>query len=256
MKAIILAAGFGSRLMPLTKDKPKCMVEYQGKKLIDYQIEALYQANIKDIAIVGGYKFAILQHYLQQKYDLLQTFYQNPQFDSTNMVATLFCAKQWLFECAQQQHDVIVSYSDIVYFSDTVNKLVAADKELCVVIDKDWHKLWSKRFDNPLSDAETLKLQDDKIIEIGKKPQHSTEIEGQYIGLFKISWNFLKNMVDYYENLDKQRIYDGKDYANMYMTSFLQLLIDTFHNVYGVNIYGNWCEIDSCNDLNINIKSD
>ncbi|HED6078718.1 TPA: sugar nucleotidyltransferase, partial [Campylobacter jejuni] len=46
MNAIILAAGFGSRLMPLTKDQPKCMVEYKNKKIIDYEIEALKSAGI------------------------------------------------------------------------------------------------------------------------------------------------------------------------------------------------------------------
>jgi len=57
MKALILAAGFGSRLMPLTENKPKCMVEYKNKKLIDYEITALKEAGVGEIAVVGGYKF-------------------------------------------------------------------------------------------------------------------------------------------------------------------------------------------------------
>ncbi|EAL0419980.1 sugar nucleotidyltransferase, partial [Campylobacter coli] len=54
MKAIILAAGFGSRLMPLTKNQPKCMVEYKNKKIIDYEIQALKENNIDEICVVGG----------------------------------------------------------------------------------------------------------------------------------------------------------------------------------------------------------
>lgn len=69
MNAIILAAGFGSRLMPLTKDQPKCMVEYKNKKIIDYEIEALKSAGINEIAVVGGYLNDILKNYLN-KYDI------------------------------------------------------------------------------------------------------------------------------------------------------------------------------------------
>lgn len=64
MNAIILAAGFGSRLMPLTKDQPKCMVEYKNKKIIDYEIEALKSAGINEIAVVGGYLNDVLKNIL------------------------------------------------------------------------------------------------------------------------------------------------------------------------------------------------
>ena len=73
-KALILAAGFGSRLMPLTKNVPKTMVEYKGKKIIDYEIQALQNAGFTsdEIAVVGGYKFEILREYLEQNFGLKQ----------------------------------------------------------------------------------------------------------------------------------------------------------------------------------------
>ncbi|STQ86784.1 phosphocholine cytidylyltransferase family protein [Helicobacter muridarum] len=256
MRAIILAAGFGSRLMPLTKDMPKCMVKYKNKRLIEYQIQALIGAGITDIAIIGGYKFDVLKNYLGQAYPLLQTFYKNPKFDSTNMVTTLFCAKEFLSKCFQDKHDIIISYSDIVYFINTVKKLSSSNKPLSIVIDRDWQNLWKERFENPLSDAETLKINDGKIIEIGKKPNGYDEIQGQYIGLFKIGWEFLDSVINAYDGLDKEKIYDGKDYNNMYMTSFLQILIDKFNNAYPIDIHGGWCEIDSSSDLDINIIKD
>ena len=74
MKALILAAGLGTRLMPLTKNQPKCMVEYQGKKIIDYEIEALWEAGIHEIAVVGGYLAEILKEYLVQKYAIKNLF--------------------------------------------------------------------------------------------------------------------------------------------------------------------------------------
>ena len=56
MKMIIVAAGQGTRLRPLTNNKPKCMVEYNNKPIIDYILDAASECNIKDIAIVNGYK--------------------------------------------------------------------------------------------------------------------------------------------------------------------------------------------------------
>lgn len=254
MKAIILAAGCGSRLRPLTDDKPKCMVSYQGRRLIDYEIDALMQANIKDIAVVGGYKFEILKEYVAQTYPAITSIYHNENFASTNMVASLFCASEWLEKCIKDKEDLIISYGDIVYFAGTIQKLKRANKPLSIVIDKLWDTLWQQRFQNPLDDAETLKIVDNKIIEIGKKPKSYNDIEGQYIGLFKIAWDFLRPVMDFYKNMDRERLYDGKDYLNLYMTSFLQLLIDSFQNAYAVRIYGNWCEIDSQKDLSIGIN--
>ena len=56
-------------------------------------------------------------------------------------------------------------------------------------------------------------------------------------------------MVNYYKSLNKKELYDGKDFNNMYMTTFIQKIIDKYKNVYPVMINGQWAEIDSCEDL-------
>ena len=64
MKALILAAGFGSRLAPITNDIPKCMVEVNGKSILSKQIDNLYENGITDITIISGYKADILERYV------------------------------------------------------------------------------------------------------------------------------------------------------------------------------------------------
>ncbi|EGV1509077.1 phosphocholine cytidylyltransferase family protein [Campylobacter coli] len=250
MKAIILAAGFGSRLMPLTKDQPKCMVEYKNKKIIDYEIEALKLAGVSEIAVVGGYLNDVLKNYLN-KYDI-EHFFINSKYDKTNMVHTFFCAKDFMLKCIEEKQDLIISYADIVYFKNSIEKLKEAKEDFAVIVDKDWKELWEKRFENPLDDAETLKLKDGFIVELGKKAKTYDEIQGQYTGLFKFSYLFLKEVIKTYDSLDKNLTYDGKDFKNMYMTSFLQILIDKYKNAKAVEIKGNWCEIDFMSDLEIN----
>ncbi|EKK0830894.1 sugar nucleotidyltransferase, partial [Campylobacter lari] len=122
------------------------------------------------------------------------------------------------------------------------------------IVDKSWKELWTKRFKNLLDDAETLKLKDGFITELGKQAKSYDEIQGQYIGLFKFSYQFLKEVLKTYNKLDKTQFYDGKNFQNMYMTSFLQILIDKYKNAKAIEINGNWCEIDFMSDLKVEIK--
>jgi choline kinase len=160
------------------------------------------------------------------------------------MVKTLFCAGKELDD------DIIISYSDIIYSSGVLESLLASPSDLSVVVDKDWKELWELRMDEPLADAETMKLDNQgNIIELGKKPKSYDEIEGQYIGLIKISRKVISKVCQYYASLDRRAVYDGNSFDNMYMTSFIQLIIDNLMPVKAVIINGGWLEIDTVSDL-------
>ena len=242
MKVLVLAAGQGKRLRPLTNDIPKCMVSYKNKPIIDYIINTVKNFGINDIAVVCGYKKNVLKKYLKEYY---LTFFSNDEYDSTNMVTTLFEAKEYMDD------DLIVSYSDIVYKEGVLKKLIDSNHEIAVIVDRKWRELWAKRMENPLDDAETLKIQNGRIIELGRKPKNFNEIEGQYIGLIKISKNIIKNVIEFYEKFDKRIIYDGFDYKSMYLTSFIQMMINNSFEVSPVFIDGGWIEIDTSEDLNL-----
>lgn len=244
MKAIIVAAGQGTRLRPLTDTKPKCMVEYQGKAIIDSILETMFTCNISEVAIVNGYKKEVLETYLDDKNI---RFFANLRYDTTNMVSTLFCAKEFMND------DLIISYADIVYDTVVLEKLMLSQGDFNVVVDRCWKELWAQRMENPLEDAETLKIRNNVIIEIGKKPTSYSEIEGQYIGLIKISRQVIKKIIDFYESLDKKSIYDGQNFDNMYMTTFIQLIIDYLLDITPVFIEGGWVEIDTVDDLNVSM---
>ena len=174
---IIVAAGQGARLRPLTNNKPKCMVEYNNKPIIDYILDVANECNIKDVAIVTGYKKEVLERYLKNRGF---TFFRNERFDKTNMVSTLFNAKEFMDD------DIIISYADIIYKKEILEKLITSDVNFGVVVDKGWKNLWLTRMENPLEDAETLKITNGNILEIGRKPNSYDDIEAQYIGLIKI----------------------------------------------------------------------
>ena len=241
MKAIILAAGEGSRLHPYTLDRPKCLVEVDGESLLDRQIKVLKSKGINQIILIGGY----LSEMLERDDAELRI---NPIYDETNMVYTLFCAESDLNDGA------IVSYGDIVYSKTILSALLKSDADIAVTIDLDWETYWRARNENPLDDAETLKLSSDgQIIEIGQKPKSLEEIEGQYMGLMKFSAKGIAMMRKVYHDAERTGNLCGKPVKKAYMTDLLQALINFNFRIDAVPINGGWIEIDTVTDLNLKI---
>ncbi len=240
-KAIILAAGEGVRLRPYTLACPKCLVQLAGKPLIRHQIEALEDSGINDISIVSGY--------LADKVEALgyKTIH-NPDYANTNMVASLMCAADLL----DGRSDVLIAYGDIVYEPRIIRALLQCQAPLCTTVDKSWLRLWQIRSSDPLANAETLKLDSSQnILELGRKPKTLEEIEGQYMGLIKVNAEFVPRLVNTYQQLDPNGIFEGKDPPNMFMTSFLQYLIDSGQSLRAVIVFGGWLEIDTVGDLEL-----
>lgn len=237
---LILAAGEGTRLRPFTNDRPKGLVELLGKPLVMHQMTTLVTSGINDIAIATGYK--------SEKFDKLgyPTFF-NKFFKTTNMVESIFSARTF-FE--KSNDDLIISYGDIVYQKENLELLLKTRGDIVVMVDDDWLNLWSVRNENPLNDAETLKYNDyGAIIELGKKPASLKEIQGQYTGLIKIPNHKLVDFISFYDRLDRDDLYDGQPFEQMYMTSFLQLLIDAGWAVMPARVCNGWLEVDTVHDL-------
>lgn len=233
MKAVILAAGRGSRMGGLTDEKPKCLVEVRGKALLDWQLLALREAGIEEIGIVTGYRRDLLA-------DRGLREFHNPRWAETNMVGSLEAAQEWL-----GTDTCIVSYSDIYYGTSAVQSLIDCDAHLAVTYDPNWLPLWTQRFGDPLLDAETFRLSSSSgLIEIGQKPRTVEEIEGQYMGLLRFT-------PEGWAQVAKLRAGIPTDECDrMHMTGMLQLLIEGRSlPVLALPYVGEWGEFDSATDL-------
>lgn len=236
-KAIILAAGMGTRLRPLTDDRPKCLVALAGKPLLDYQIDVLQSAGIFDIHVVGGYMADKLG-----RSDI--TLHVNKEFETTNMVYTLFRAEEEL----RGEENVVISYGDIVYEATVLQKLLRCESEVCVVSDREWLRYWRARFSDPLDDAETFRVDyRGRIISLGGKPETTDEVEGQFIGLMKFRKDSLSNLKKAWLNL--QSVLKPGQADALYTTDLIQHLIDHDWEVSPVFIENGWAEVDSPTDL-------
>ncbi len=241
MKAIILAAGCGTRLRPYTNQTPKCMVKLADKPLLHYQIDTLVNAGFDDIVVVGGYFCEKIRG------DNIKIAI-NKDYESTNMVKTLFCAEEFI----NDGEDLLITYGDIIYEPRVLKSLINTNSPIAISIDIDWEKLWQIRMEDPLSDAETLKLKDKIYVEeLGKKPRSRREIQGQYMGLIKVRADTVKAFKETWHSLDKKSFYDGEDIDNIYMTSFIQKFIDDGFKVEAAFTKGGWLEVDSRDDLDL-----
>ena len=245
MKAIILAAGEGKRSKPLTNNRPKCLLELGNKSILDWQIDTMHLCGISDIVVVKGYcAEKIIRKDVR--------YYINDNFKTTNMVMTLWCAEPEL------EGEIIVSYGDIVYNEKVLRQLLSSSHDISVVVDRNWQQYWQARFEDPLKDAEALKMDADKRIKvIGQKANKMPDIEAGYIGLIKFRKEGIRIFKESFlnaKNITKKGEFPwgiSRSFETAYMTDMLQGLINEGHNVYGVSVNGGWLEIDSPRDYEL-----
>lgn len=231
MKAIILAAGRGSRLGDLTASLPKCLARLSGKTLLEWQLEALAAAGIDDIVVVRGYRAECLA---DPRYAVLD----NPDWAHTNMVETLVCAEAFL-----RHETCLVLYSDIVYHPDIVRSMLSAEGDVCIAYDTLWEALWRLRFAEPLADAETFREERGELVEIGDRARNLAEIRGQYMGILRFTprgWNAVSRLLG---------SLDPTVRTHLDMTRLLQRLLAEGQRVRCYPVTGRWCEVDSVADI-------
>jgi L-glutamine-phosphate cytidylyltransferase len=227
-RAVILAAGRGSRMGTATAHNHKCLTSIMGKPLLEWQIEAFHKAGINNITIVRGYKANLIKGDFKT--------IDNQRWDQTNMASSLFCVPEF-------EGRTIIAYSDIVYKSQYVTLLAKSKADICVLADLAWQDLWEKRFDNPLIDAETFRAKDGQLLEIGRKTNNINEIQAQYLGLLATSCTGWHRMLQKFLSLSTTE-QDKKD-----MTGLLSDLTKDNNSISVIYINGGWCEIDTINDL-------
>lgn len=238
-KAIIIAAGMGKRLSPLTNDIPKCLVKIGDKTIMERQLETLKLCGITDTAVIRGYQGNKI-NFAGIKY------YENTNYQNNNILNSLFCAEP------EMNGDFITSYSDILYDKSVVEKLLENKKDIAVVVDTDWQEYYQGRTQHPLEEAEKVIIRDDKVLKIGK---HLTvqESDGEFIGMVKFSEKGTAIFKKEFQRVKNQ--YWGKPFQKAatfekaYLTDMLQELIDRGVEIYPVLIQKEWWEIDTEQDL-------
>jgi phosphoenolpyruvate phosphomutase len=248
--AVIAAAGFEKQLLPLIEDKPKCLLDIKGKTILERQVAALNDCNIKDIALVRGYKKdAITLPNIR--------YYDNDRYEETGELFSLFCAEN------EMKGRTIVLYGDIIFETGVLEKLLKSPADITLVIDLAWSDHPEKGQDRHLR-PDLVKLDpppgknylarfimpegETAVTQIG---QHLSpdQAHGEFIGMAMFSDKGVRAFTGcYHSSLAKFKakgFHEAGEFAKASLTDLIQELIDTGVTVQAVPIYKGWMEVDS-----------
>ncbi len=249
-KAVIIAAGSGKSLLPLTEDRPKCMLDIKGRTILERQIETLRACGVHDIVVVRGYKKDIVTAPGVR-------FYDNDRYDETGELASLFSAESEL------AGPLLFLYSDILFEQAVLEKLLRAEADCAVVVDRAWvdqrERLMplSKPLDlvitknAPQAGLRSLPAaEDDTLVAIGQRirPEQAT---GEFIGLARFSERGAQVLRETYRErraASAGRFHEADSLEQGAFTDLLQELVDRGQTVACVDVYKGWLEIDTFED--------
>lgn len=243
MNVIILAAGKGSRLRPLTNNIPKGMIKFLDQTLVERQVEIYHNCSINDITIVTGYK--------SEMFNVSDVNYiKNENFEITNMNESLFCARDKLND------STLVSYSDIVFEQKIIEQMIEFDGSIGLAVNLDWKKNYNRRTLHPLAEAENVLIENGKILQIRKNISQCEPDQqiGEFMGIMKLSKNGAKILLDQFLFLHanhKGSFHNSSSLQEAYITDMLQNLIDSGIEIKPIFVNGDWFEIDTPEDLQL-----
>lgn len=237
MKAIILAAGMGSRLGRYTKDNTKAMVEVNGKKLIENSLDILNECGVYEVIIVVGYKKEKLMSFLGETYkDIKIKYIVNEKYNNTNNIYSLYLAKE------EFNDDIILLESDIIFEKSLIEKLIKDKNKDLVAVDK--YQSW-------MDGTVTILKSDNTISSFVDKTEFDwNNIDNYYktVNIYKFSKKFLLNKyLPYLEAYIKSEGYN----------SYYEQVLSVISSLKSVNLKAmkleseKWYEIDDAQDLDI-----
>ena len=233
MQLIILASGRGSRLKKLTAKIPKCLVKIRSKPIIDYISDNFKKFN--QTIILTGYK----SNLINSKFPKIKKI-KNKKYMTTNMVYSLFCSIKYI------NQDVIISYSDIIYDTKIIDKMINFNKTH-IPLNNKWLSLWKKRMIEKKinNDAENLIIKKNEVVSIGEKIINIRP-SLQFMGLIKLKYRDFMKLYKYFKSLNNSKI----DMTSCLNSALKNKIIKL--NYFKTSRY--WFEIDNIKDKKITEK--
>jgi phosphoenolpyruvate phosphomutase len=250
--ALIAAAGFEKALLPLIEDKPKCLLDIKGKTILERQVTALNDCNIKEIALVRGYrKEAITLPNIR--------YYDNDRYEETGELYSLFCAEREL------QGRCLILYGDIIFDTVLLEKLLKSPADMTLVVDLAWSERDRQRTFRPPTRPDLVILdqppgatyryvppdEPGRVLRIGQDvPQDQAHAE--FIGLAMFSEGGTAAFKQAYtaarERSQGRAFHEAPRFLAASFTDMVQDLIDQGHEVRCVPTFKGWMDVDSFED--------
>jgi choline kinase len=243
MRAIIIGAGRGSRLMPTTENAPKCFAEIQGKRILDWTVEALRGGGCTEICFIGGYRIeAVRRDYP----DFI--FRENRDWQDNNILVSLMCAEDLM------DRPFVAAYSDILFTRQVVADLVHSSEELVLGIDTDWREHYRPRTQHPPPDAEKVITRNGRVECVHRGISYEAAT-GEFIGVAKFGGEGAQRFRDFYSRRKVQ--FWGQPYREAplfqkaYLIHMFQDMIEHGMDFGHADTPGHYREIDTQQDMDL-----
>jgi len=239
-KAIIIAAGLGSRMKGYTEMRPKCLLEFGKMSLLQRQIATYAEVGISNISLIRGYKKECID------LDGIK-YFDNDDYENNNILNSLFYAEEEI------SGNVVISYSDILFESSIVQRLLESNHDISIVVDIDWRGYYVDRKDHPIDEAENVIFDaNNDVVKIGKIMTNKDDVHGEFIGMLKLSPRGAKILKQHFHR--SKELYLNKPFQRSpafqkaYITDLIQEMVDLGVPVHCVIIERGWKEIDTIED--------
>lgn len=222
MKAIILAAGKGSRLRPAGLELPKCLLEVGGRPIIEHQLAALGARGIQDVLVVVGYRHELVMTRLGERV----RYRTYPEWDTSNNFPTLWSVRDELAD------GFVCLFADVICDEASIGQLVASGADICALVDTS----------RVLAGTMRVQIRNGGVTGIGSHIPVS-EGSGNFIGIAKFSASGARLLLEQMEDM----VSTSRD---EYYTVAVDRLAGRGTPIGYVDIAGRpWVEIDTVEDL-------
>ncbi len=243
MQAIIIGAGRGRRLMPATAGAPKCFAKVQGKRILDWGLEALAAAGICDICFIGGYRI----DKVRADYPHL-TFRHNRDWPHNNILVSLMHAEDLMTE------PFLCAYSDILFTADVVKGLLAKPADIVLSVDTLWLARYESRTHHPPDDAEKVTAINGCVTRIHRGIDPA-EAHGEYTGVAKISRTGAALLKEHYHRCRARHagraFREAPVFEKAYLIHLFQEMIEAGVKMAHADTPGEYMEIDTQQDFEL-----
>ena len=229
--------------MPMTQDAPKCYAEVHGRRLLDWALDGFRGASLSDIGFIGGY------HIDKVRTDYPQlTFRHNREWEANNILHSLMYAEDLMDE------GFICAYSDILFTSDVVRKVVEHPGDIVLSVDTHWLDRYRHRTQHPPADAEKVTVLDDKVSRVHRDIAPD-EAHGEYTGIAKFSPAGAATLRDHFHRA--RRMFAGKPFREAavferaYLILLFQEMIEAGVKIGHADTAGHYMEVDTQEDFEL-----
>jgi len=243
MKAIIIGAGRGRRLMPTTEDEPKCFARVGDRRILDWTLDAFRRNGIEEIKFIGGYRIDKVQEAYPEF-----TFYHNADWPNNNILVSLMHAEPEMHE------PFICAYSDILLTPEVIARVLENTADIALMVDTRWLDRYRHRSMHPSDDAEKVTVENGTVTRVHREIPEA-EAHGEYTGVARFSARGAALLVEHYHRA--RRAYAGlpfreaKVFEKAYLIHLFQEMIEAGVSMAHVDVPGGYMEVDTQEDYDL-----